>query len=98
MAPNRPLRPRGSGGGGGRRRRVVIDSGAARPRPDGRQGPGQRPTDAQRAPKQPVAAPTGPVTVPSGVTVRDLSQALGVPAAQLMKIMMGLGRMVQITQ
>src|ERR687884_1630453 len=92
--PNRPIRPRGPGG---RRRRVVIDTGAARPR-DGRQQREQRP-DAAR-PKQPQAPvqPTGPVTVPSGVTVRDLSQALGVPAAQLIKIMMGLGTMVQITQ
>jgi translation initiation factor IF-2 len=51
-------------------------------------------------PKQPreVVAPTGPVTVPSGVTVRELSQALGIPVAQIIKIMMGLGEMVQITQ
>src|SRR5437764_1256501 len=41
---------------------------------------------------------TGPVTVESGVSVRDLSQALGTPAAQLIKIMMNLGKMVQITQ
>jgi translation initiation factor IF-2 len=91
--PNRPIRPRGNPGG--RRRRVVIDSGAARPRQDSRQ-PRERtePRPKQAAPTQ----PTGPVTVPSGVTVRDLSQALGVPAAQLIKIMMGLGNMVQITQ
>ncbi len=42
--------------------------------------------------------PTGPATVPSGVTVKDLSQALGIPAAQIIKIMMGLGEMVTITQ
>ncbi|MDQ3873972.1 MAG: translation initiation factor IF-2, partial [Actinomycetota bacterium] len=45
-----------------------------------------------------VVQPTGPVTVESGVTVRDLSQALGVSAAEIIKIMMGLGEMVQITQ
>ncbi len=38
------------------------------------------------------------MTVPSGVTVRDFSQALGVGAAQIIKIMMGLGSMIQITQ
>jgi translation initiation factor IF-2 len=93
--PKRPIRPR-QGGAAGRRRRVVIDSGAARPRPDDRRAREQRPA----APKQPreVAPPTGPVTVPSGVTVRELSQALGIPVAQIIKIMMGLGEMVQITQ
>ena len=32
------------------------------------------------------------------MSVKDLSQALGVPAAQIIKIMMGLGEMVTITQ
>ncbi|HWG56071.1 MAG TPA: translation initiation factor IF-2 [Gaiellaceae bacterium] len=91
--PNRPIRPRQ--GAPGRKRRVVIDS--------GQRGPGgargrQRPSDAPKRERQEVVAPTGPVTVPSGVTVRDLSQALGIPAAQIIKIMMGLGNMVQITQ
>ncbi|MBA2475556.1 MAG: translation initiation factor IF-2, partial [Actinobacteria bacterium] len=45
-----------------------------------------------------VVQPTGPVTVPSGVTVKDLSAALGIPVAQIIKIMMGLGEMVTITQ
>jgi translation initiation factor IF-2 len=74
----------------------VIDTGAARPRPDERRARDQRAAQ----PKQPreVVQPTGPVTVPSGVTVRELSQALGVPVAEIIKIMMGLGEMVQITQ
>ena len=93
--PNRPIRPRGPVGGR-RKRRVVIDTQASRPRPDSRQArdrPAERPKSTT-----PAAPPTGPVTVPSGVTVRDFSQALGVPAAQLIKIMMGLGKMIQITQ
>ncbi|MDQ3992215.1 MAG: translation initiation factor IF-2 [Actinomycetota bacterium] len=94
--PNRPIRPRGPVGGRGKRR-VVIDTQASRPRPDARQAR-ERPGDGRAKQQAPVAAPTGPVTVPSGVTVRDFSQALGVPAAQLIKIMMGLGRMIQITQ
>src|SRR5436190_16558149 len=95
--PNRPIRPRG-GGPGGRKRRVVIDSGNQRPRPgDNRQRAGDR-QDAKPKSQQPVVQPTGPVTVPSGVSVKDLSQALGVPAAQIIKIMMGLGEMVTITQ
>jgi len=91
--PNRPIRPRQ--GAPGRKRRVVIEGGTNRPNP--RQARG-RADAAPKREKQEVAPPTGPATVPSGVSVRDLSQALGVPAAQLIKIMMGLGQMVQITQ
>ena len=91
--PNRPVRPRQAPGG--RKRRVVIDSGAARPRQDSRQA---RERTEPRPKSGPGPAPTGPVTVPSGVSVKDLSQALGVPAAQIIKIMMGLGEMVTITQ
>jgi translation initiation factor IF-2 len=93
--PKRPIRPR-QGGAAGRRRRVVIDSGAARPRPDDRRAREQRPAPQKQT--REVALPTGPVTVPSGVTVRELSQALGIPVAQIIKIMLGLGEMVQITQ
>jgi translation initiation factor IF-2 len=93
--PNRPIRPRGAGGARGKRR-VVIDSGAGRPqRPDARQA---RERAEPRAPKQAVAPPTGPVTVQSGVTVRDFSQALGVPMGELIKILMGLGQMKTATQ
>jgi translation initiation factor IF-2 len=81
---------------GRRKRRVVIDTQAGRPRPDARQAR-ERPTEARPKPRE-VVQPTGPVTVPSGVTVRDLSQALGVPAAQIIKFMMGLNEIVQITQ
>jgi translation initiation factor IF-2 len=38
------------------------------------------------------------VTVASGVSVKELSGALGIPAVQIIKIMMGLGEMVTITQ
>src|SRR3954452_508159 len=95
--PNRPIRPRGVGPGG-RKRRVVIDNAGARPRPG---APGQRDGRSDRTPKGErgqVAAPTGPVTVVSGVNVKDLSAALGIPVAQIIKTMMGLGEMVTITQ
>jgi translation initiation factor IF-2 len=88
------LRPRGGAPTGRRKRRVVID--APRPRPDQRQrdgGPAKGTRDTQ-APVQ----PTGPVTVSSGATVKDLSAAFGVPAGQIIKIMMGVGEMVTITQ
>jgi translation initiation factor IF-2 len=93
--PNRPIRPRGAGGARGKRR-VVIDSGAGRPqRPDARQA---RERAEPRPPKQAVAPPTGPVTVQSGVTVRDFSQALGVAMGDLIKILMNLGQMKTATQ
>jgi len=96
--PNRPLRPRGGSGPGNRRRRVVIDNQAARPRQDQRQArPGQDgPRRESRA--QTPAQPTGPVSVESGVTVRDLSQALGVPMPNIIKILMNLGQMRTATQ
>jgi translation initiation factor IF-2 len=91
--PKRPVRPRQAPGG--RKRRVVIDSGSNRGRQDSRQARDR----AEARPKSPPGPqPTGPVTVNSGVTVKDLSQALGVPAAQIIKILMGLGSMVTITQ
>jgi len=75
----------------------VIDTGAARPRQDGRQRPGDR---QEQRPKQPreVVQPTGPVTVESGVAVKDLSQALGKPMAEIIKILMGLGAPKTATQ
>jgi len=93
--PNRPIRPRGgSGGPGGRRRRVVIEPG--RPRQDSRQARDR--VDARPKERKEPVQPTGPVTVPSGVTVKDLSQALGVPMSDLIKILMGLGQMRTATQ
>src|ERR1700758_562738 len=93
--PNRPLRPRGGGGAGGRRRRVVIDQGGARPSREQRQA---RQDSQRREPKPPAPPPTGPVSVESGVSVRDLSQALGVPMPKIITLLMGLGQMRTATQ
>ena len=99
MADRRPLRPRGGAPGGRRRRRVVIDSQAARPRPDQRQRDGN-PAGAPQARREqaPVAQPTGPVNIASGATVKDVSAALGVPVPRIITVMMGVGEMVTITQ
>jgi translation initiation factor IF-2 len=93
--PNRPIRPRQGAATGRRRRRVVIDNAANRPRENARQA---RERQEARPPKQPVAPPTGPVAVPSGVTVKDLSAAIGKTVPEIIKVMMGLGKMVTITQ
>jgi len=74
---------------------VVIDNAAARPRESPRQA---RERQEARPPKQPVAPPTGPISVPSGVTVKDLSAAMGKTVPDIIKVMMGLGKMVTITQ
>jgi len=73
----------------------VIEGGAAR----GRDARAARDRAAQAPPRQQAPVqPTGPVTVESGVTVKDLSAALGVPMAQIIKILMGLGQMRTATQ
>ncbi len=90
------MRPRQGGAGSRRKRRVVIDNAAARPR-DARQQQREREASRPKTPRE-VVAPSGPITVPSGVTVRDLSQALGVPAPKIIMFMMGLGKAVTITQ
>ncbi len=94
--PQRPLRPRQGTPGAKRKRRVVID--APRPRPGDQSR--MREGAASKPPRegQPVVKDTGPVKVASGATVKDLSAAFGVPAPQIIKIMMGVGEMVTITQ
>src|SRR5436190_1660078 len=94
--PNRPMRPRQGGPGGRRKRRVVIDNAAARPR-DARQQQREREAARPKTPRE-VAPVTGPVSVESGLTLRDLSQALGIPAPKIIMFMMGLGKVVTITQ
>jgi len=90
--PNRPIRPRGPGG---RKRRVVIEGGGGRSQ--GRQARAR--TGGAPAPRQaPAPPPTGPVTVESGVTVKDLSQALGIPMGDIIKALMALGSMRTATQ
>src|SRR6266700_2184208 len=93
--PNRPIRPRQGAVTGRRKRRVVLANAAARPRESPRQA---RERQEARPPKQPVAPPTGPVSVPSGITVKDLSAAMGKTVPDIIKVMMGLGKMVTITQ
>jgi translation initiation factor IF-2 len=91
--PNRPIRPRQ--GPGGRKRRVVIDSGTQRPGDRSRQG---RPRDDRATKPATPVVPTGPVTVQSGVSIKDLSQALGIPVPKIITILMGLGVAKTVTQ
>jgi translation initiation factor IF-2 len=102
--PSSPGRPGGGGGGGGggKRRRVVIDPQAGRrgPAPQGRDRRSGRP--GPRAEEKPVVqiAPADMplVEIPSGSTVKDLAEGLGVPTSQIIKLLMGLGELATITQ
>ena len=93
---------RRAGGPGGKRRRVIIDAGASR-RGGGPQGGRNRRRgrgrghDRDEQPAAPVV-PTGLVKVPSGSTVKDISQLLGVSTPEIIKALMGYGEMVTITQ
>ena len=55
---------------------------------------------AAAPPKQPreVVQPTGPVSLASGITVREFSQAVGVGMQDIIKILMGLGALKTATQ
>src|SRR5918994_3554560 len=95
--PNRPIRPRQGAPSGRRKRRVVIEGGGTQGgRPGDRRKMQERPEGRTKGP--PAPPPTGPVSVESGVSVRDLSQALGVPLPNIIKILMALGEMKTATQ
>src|SRR5436853_2330796 len=108
--PQRPQRrPEQGGGAGGRRRRVVIDSQASR-RPQGpppvqqppRRGRGRRrrtpwvepDLTAQPAPQQDEPA----TEIPSGATVKEVAESLGLSAPEVIKKLMELGEMATLTQ
>jgi translation initiation factor IF-2 len=98
-SPAAPRRPRANPGG--RRRRVIIDAGASRrgaPTGGGRQRRGRRGRGERDEQAAVPVVPTGIVKVPSGATVKDISQLLGVPAPEIIKALMGYGEMVTITQ
>jgi translation initiation factor IF-2 len=100
--------PAGGPGGPGGRRRVVIDSQASR-RPQGPPPP-QQPPRRRRGRRrltpleEPPPTPTNVVVeeqlfqVPSGATVKEVAETLGVPAAEVIKALMKLGEMATLTQ
>jgi translation initiation factor IF-2 len=97
-----PRRSRGAPAGG-RKRRVVIDAGASRrgggptggprQRGDRRGGRGEREEAVVAAP-----IPGQIIKVPSGASVKDVSQLIGVTTSELIKALMGYGELVTITQ
>ncbi len=106
---SRPGERRGPGGDGpgrpgpgGRRRRVVIDAQASRrgPNQQGRDRRGGR-KHKQEEKEPAVTIPPSempPVDIRSGATVKDMSEALGVPATRIITTLMAIGEMATITQ
>ncbi len=111
--PVRPVRPVGdspsaASAAGGKRRRVVIDSQASRrdsmgPPPP--QRPPRRRGGRRRRPlleEPPVSAPveteTPVIKIPSGATVKEVAETLGLSSAEVIKTLMQLGEMATLTQ
>jgi translation initiation factor IF-2 len=95
--------------GGRRRRRVVIDSQASRrdemrqappPRPPRRRGGRRRRPLLEEPPEKPPVAVAEPeaIKVPSGVTVREVGELLGLGSAEVIKKLMTMGEMATLTQ
>jgi translation initiation factor IF-2 len=109
----RPTRPTPGGssapGTASRRRRVVIDSQASRrqvsgPPPPQQQrrrrsrGRGAPPPEPSETPVATAVAEPEAVKVPSGATVRDVAEHLGLQIADVIKSLMKQGEMASITQ
>ncbi len=102
--------PAGAAGGAGgkKRRRVVIDSQAARrdqmggpppQRPPRRRGGRRRRPTLDEAPAKPLEVGESQATkVPSGATVREVSELLDLGSAEVIKKLMTMGEMATLTQ
>ena len=108
-----PVRPAskpasGSGGGAsGKKRRVVIDSQAARrdqmggpppQRPPRRRGGRRRRPLLEEPPPKVEAAEPEATKVPSGATVREVAELLGLGSSEIIKKLMTMGEMATLTQ
>ena len=109
-----PVRPGGKptagaagGGASGKKRRVVIDSQAARrdqmggpppQRPPRRRGGRRRRPLLEEPPPKVEAAEPEATTVPSGATVREVAELLGLGSAEVIKKLMTMGEMATLTQ
>ncbi len=87
---------------GGRKRRVIIDAQASRrgggPQGRDRRGGKQQRTEEREAQPQIPPSEMPPVDVKSGATIKEMAEALGIPATRIITTLMGLGEMATITQ
>jgi len=108
-----PVRPKEKpaaatgGGASGKKRRVVIDSQAARrdqmggpppQRPPRRRGGRRRRPMLEEPPPKVEAAEPEATTVPSGASVREVAELLGLGSAEVIKKLMTMGEMATLTQ
>jgi translation initiation factor IF-2 len=108
VASKGPVRPAGKpAGAGGKKRRVVIDSQAARrdqmggpppQRPPRRRGGRRRRPMLEEPPPKVEAAEPEATTVPSGASVREVAELLGLGSAEVIKKLMTMGEMATLTQ
>jgi translation initiation factor IF-2 len=108
----RPVRADGSApstASGKKRRRVVIDSQASRrdemrqappPRPPRRRGGRRRRPLLEEPVEKPQVEEVEPeaLKIPSGASVREVAETLGVGSAEVIKKLMGMGEMATLTQ
>jgi translation initiation factor IF-2 len=103
----KPASPGAAGGASGKKRRVVIDSQAARrdqmggpppQRPPRRRGGRRRRPLLEEPPPKVEAAEPEATTVPSGATVREVAELLGLGSAEVIKKLMMMGEMATLTQ
>jgi translation initiation factor IF-2 len=96
-----------SGGGSSKKRRVVIDSQAARrdqmggpppQRPPRRRGGRRRRPMLEEPPPKVEAAEPEATKVPSGATVREVAELLGLGSSEVIKKLMTMGEMATLTQ
>ncbi len=104
-----PVRPaaKAAAGAAGKKRRVVIDSQAARrdqmggpppQRPPRRRGGRRRRPLLEEPPPKTEAAEPEATKVPSGATVREVAELLGLGSAEVIKKLMTMGEMATLTQ
>ena len=112
--PVQPVRPVGDGAAsgsaaaGGKRRRVVIDSQASRrdsmgpppPQraPRRRGGRRRRPLLEEPPPSTPTEEVEASIKIPSGASVKEVAETLGLSSAEVIKTLMTLGEMATLTQ
>jgi translation initiation factor IF-2 len=106
--PVKPVgKPAAAGGASGKKRRVVIDSQAARrdqmggpppQRPPRRRGGRRRRPLLEEPPPKVEAAEPEATKVPSGATVREVAELLGLGSSEIIKKLMTMGEMATLTQ
>ncbi|MBA3944692.1 MAG: translation initiation factor IF-2 [Herpetosiphonaceae bacterium] len=86
-------------GGGGQRGGYRGGGGGQRPQQGGmRGGPNNRGAQGPAVQRGVPVRPRGPVALPSSMTIRELSEALGVGASEILKQLMKNGMMATINQ